>query len=705
MNKHALLARSETAGDASAKGDAWRYWAFLSYSHVDADAAQRLHRQLEIFRVPRQLVGAPHPLGTIPKRVIPVFRDRQELAASSDLGREIKEALGVARYMVVLCSPDAARSRWVDQEVRDFKRLHGEDRVLAAIVGGEPFAKDEANECFPLSLRQKVDRKGKLTGRPAEPIAADLRDSGDGWHDGVLKLVAGMLDVGLDDLVQREQLRRQKRMTAIVGASLLGMAFTTGLSVVAINARDAARDERREAEGLAGFMLGDLRAELEPIGELDSLDKVAQRVLDYYDRRNKRDLTDDQLGQRSKALALLAEIALMRGDLNAASTYYAASMRGSAELIRRYPDDAQRLFDHAQSVFWVGDLASRRGQLDDAMAAFQTYAQLADRMVAIDPAKRDWQMEVQYAAVNVGFVQQRKRDYAAATRSFARALASIEKVAAAEPANQDYQKNLTEALAWLADAELAEGHLSDALSHRERQVAILDEASRRHRDVDYKERLFSARASLGHLLASTGSLGSAIEQLTASVAGGQGLLATEPGNLRWQQKVAAAQVDRALVLLAMNDVEGAARDSRAAYAIVSKLVATNKDDTGWQRLLTRCLLAQSRVALRQASNLEAQALAARAVEVARMALKDDPVGAALVRSEGLLLQGMAQARDGDRTGAQQAWSTALADWPKGIAESPREKALRAELLDALGQRNDARQIRRALAETGYRLRV
>ncbi len=134
-------------------------------------------------------------------------------------------------------------------------------------MDGEPFAADPRHECFPPSLLQKIDKRGKQTGKPAEPIAADLRESGDGWKLGTLKIIAGLLDVGLDDLVQRDQQRRQKRMTWIAAASLAGMAFTSGMSVFAINARDAARDERRAAEGLVGFMLGDLKDELQPIGK------------------------------------------------------------------------------------------------------------------------------------------------------------------------------------------------------------------------------------------------------------------------------------------------------------------------------------------------------------------------------------------------------------------------------------------------------
>ena len=99
---------------------------------------------------------------------------------------------------------------------------------------------------------------------------------------GLLKIIAGMLGVGLDELVRREAPAAPTAADVVVAAaSLLGMLIAVGLAFTAIDVRDAARDQRREAEGLIGFMLGDLRAKLEPIGRLDVLDAVGARALAY----------------------------------------------------------------------------------------------------------------------------------------------------------------------------------------------------------------------------------------------------------------------------------------------------------------------------------------------------------------------------------------------------------------------------------------
>ncbi len=706
MNKHALLPQTSDVDGPSAPGCDHRYWAFLSYSHADSAAAERLHRQLELFRVPRPLVGAPHPMGTIPQRLIPIFRDRQELAASSDLGREIKAALEKSRYFIVLCSPEAARSPWVEQEVRDFKRLHGEDRVLAAIVGGEPFAADESQECFPQALRQKVDPNGKLTGRPAEPIAADLRESGDGWPNGVLKLIAGMLDVGLDDLVQREQTRRQKRTTAIVAASLAGMAFTTGLSVVAINARDAARDERREAEGMVGFMLGDLKAELEPIGRLDALDQVGARALTYYERQDKKSLTDDQLTQRSKALTLLGQIAFSRGQADAAQARYREALRGTAELVERDPSDPQRLFDHAQNIFWMGELDRRSGRIDRAEAAFREYAQLAARMVAADPSNLQWQLEVEYARENIGIVKAAQRKFGEAATTFQRGIGPLERLVKADPTNRTYRIELATMLAWLADARRDEGKLEAAIAARRRHLELLRRwLASGQKDASLQQQLVPSQQGLGILLTDVGNAPAGIMQLRQSVADAETLLTIEPTNMTWKGFSTSARLELARTLLDSGRIREAADENSVACTAARALTAPPSRVSEYQHLLTTCLDNASRLQLRRNDALNAVELARQALDSAQKERSGDATRNqfSVVGANRLLGDAFAQA--GDLKAARSAWMAGADALPTMVAERPREIAERATLYDRLGNKRESRELIAILRTMGFTRRI
>ena len=245
----------------------FRYKAFISYSHADEKWARWLHRSLEGYRVPKRLVGRATEMGRVPARLAPVFRDRDELASATDLGNKLTQALEGSAVQIVICSMAAAKSHWVNEEIKAFKRLGRSDRIFSLIVDGEPYATDskgfEQYECFPPALRYKLGADGELSDEPAEPIAADARYGKDGKANARIKLLAGVLGLGFDDLRQRELQRRNRRLAIISSSAVAGMVVAIGLATTAVIARNEAELQRvraeREAEAAqqtASFLVG-----------------------------------------------------------------------------------------------------------------------------------------------------------------------------------------------------------------------------------------------------------------------------------------------------------------------------------------------------------------------------------------------------------------------------------------------------------------
>lgn len=230
----------------------FRYKAFISYAHADEKWAGWLHRALESYKPPRYLVGRETEMGKVPAKMTPVFRDREELASATDLGARLNEALESSACLVVICSMASAKSHWVNEEILAFKRLGRTDRIFSLIVDGEPFAsayEDTAQyECFPPALRFHLGEDGELTEEQAEPIAADARPGKDGRSNAKIKLLAGMLGVGFDDLRRRELQRRHRRLALISAASFTGMIVAIGLATSAVIARNEADRQRARAE-------------------------------------------------------------------------------------------------------------------------------------------------------------------------------------------------------------------------------------------------------------------------------------------------------------------------------------------------------------------------------------------------------------------------------------------------------------------------
>ena len=228
---------------------ALRYRAFISYSHADEAIAARLHRRLETYRLPRGISRRGSDDQSLPGRLQPVFRDRDELPSAGQLSHAIEAALDQSDALIVICSPAAVASRWVGEEIRRFRVRHPERPVLAFVASGEPGNSprdDPSKAAFPLALllSDPEDNSSSLL----EPLAADARSQGDGFAAAFLKLVAGLIGVGLDELRQRDLRRRQRWWALATSASLLLSACFGILAWQAMRARDEARQAQAQAE-------------------------------------------------------------------------------------------------------------------------------------------------------------------------------------------------------------------------------------------------------------------------------------------------------------------------------------------------------------------------------------------------------------------------------------------------------------------------
>ena len=112
-------------------------------------------------------------------------------------------ALDASRALIVICSPASAKSHYVTEDIRLFKSRHPERPIIPLIIGGKP--DDPQIECFPPSLKFKLDTDGKVTDKPIEVLAADTREEGDGQDLALAKMVAGLLGVSSDEVFRHSE--------------------------------------------------------------------------------------------------------------------------------------------------------------------------------------------------------------------------------------------------------------------------------------------------------------------------------------------------------------------------------------------------------------------------------------------------------------------------------------------------------------------
>ena len=190
----------------------YKYKAFISYSHADMAFGRWLQKKIENYKIPKSLREKYPNLPKDLKRSI--FRDEEELAIGANLPEKLTNALNQSEFLIVIASPNAVASEWVNKEIAYFKSYHGEERVLAIIKNGEP------NEAFPKALRYQVDKQGELTEIKTEPLAGDARNF---WvrKRGFIKLIAELLNVDFADLWEREKIEARKRTLIKIGFAIL----------------------------------------------------------------------------------------------------------------------------------------------------------------------------------------------------------------------------------------------------------------------------------------------------------------------------------------------------------------------------------------------------------------------------------------------------------------------------------------------------
>jgi tetratricopeptide (TPR) repeat protein len=579
------------------------YRAFISYSHRDKAWANWLHKALETYRVPSRLVGTKTAHGEIPRRLNPIFRDREELASATNLGREVNEALAQSENLIVLCSPASAVSRWVNEEVLAYKRMGRGERIFCLIVDGEPDATDmpgrEAEECFCPALRCVPDADGRPTTGRTEPIAADVRPGQDGKHGAKLKLIAGMLGVGFDALVHREAQRRRHRLLAVTAASLVGMTIAAGLAITAYIARNEARQRQAQTEDALNFMLGDLHDKLDSMGRLDLMAAVTDKAMALFAASSPGSLSDVELTQQSRALVQIGEIRLKEARYGAAMDSFQRAEQRSAELVARHPHDGRFLYDRAQAEYWIGYVHWQQRKLADANEWLTRYRDSTLALAKIDPDNQDWQLEATYGEHNLAVLALDRGDLNAAQHGFEAELAKMEALARRRPDDADLASKVADTVSWLGNVAEQRGDLAGAqrlFGDQARQLAIL----RTLHPGDFRRlsEWGSAQELLAGSLATTGRNEESRRALAEVSDTYLALTKHDPDNVPWRVNLANVQVTRAAYAFAADRPDQAEKLLSVAMAHAREL-ATSKMSRGnpqIHRVLSRGWLLRARIA-------------------------------------------------------------------------------------------------------------
>lgn len=679
------------------------YRAFISYSHSDSRWARWVHRRVENYRLPSRLRGTNGEFGPLPDRFGPIFRDREDLSSAGELGPKIQSALADSEALLVLCSPDAARSPWVNNEILKFKRLGRGDRIFALILSGEPNTGDE-HECFPQALRFDLDAEGNIGSTPAEPVAADLRRNGDGQSLARLKLLSGMLGLPLDTLRQREAARQHRRQFAITSLALLVMLVTSYLAVQAVRAQHAAERRQKQAETLVNFMLGDLTDRLTNVSRLDILQAVDDQAMDYFRSLPTTDVTDESLQQRAKTFVKIGNVRLEQGSLPQALQSYQAAAEMASKLAYASPDDVDRQLAYSEILASIGMVYWYKGELDQALARFESARKLVEHANTLAPKNGQLLFQLSYLDNNIGHVLEARGRLDEALVHYRSMLGTCEKLEAIDPDKFEWATMLGLAHNNLAKMALQAGDLPLAVERYRADVAIEAKLAQRDpRNNSQAEKLLISKATLGRTLAMTGAVDAGIEQLRQSLAEANRLLGIESTSTSFLEDAALYGTQLARWLRVHGDTAEASAQLSRAMVVLAELTRQDPSNVGWQRELAEARIEQAEQFRRAEEIDQARKQTSQALAILEPQLEQQPNDRATVLAS-VAASLLAASLDDDRPRARKSREGALRTISAQVTgqNDPRLLALHIEVLLGLGQKQRALALLPAIWKTGYR---
>lgn len=496
---------------------------------------------------------------------------------------------------------------------------------------------------------------------------------------------------------RRQSLQRRLRVAGVGLVIALGVAATLS-GLVANRARDDAERHRLQAEGLLGFMLGELTERLRPLGRLDVLDAIGQEASAYFASASGTDDGPEARLLRSRTLRQLGELRVARADATAALDAFeraAALARAVAS-----PEHAQGWTELGTAAFWIGQVHYRQRNFDAAHAAWSEYLHASERLVALQPDAPDAWLELSYARNNLGTLESGRGRFEPARAHFEASLALKRRVQAARPDDATLAAELADTLSWIAGTEEALGGLAEADTHYVQAAGIVARLQNAAPgDLVWSHRLATLQTHRGVLAVARGQLREARHLFDGAAATLAGLVREQPEHRGWQRDAAFVAIQRGSLAAATGDEAAAIALLDGAVRDMDALVARDDSAVEWRRL--HALARLRRIQSTDVGDTVATDLDAIVTDLDALAdAHPQDRLTRIVLAHALVTQG--QQRDTVGGDATAAWTRALAVLANDGTPELRALDPQARALALLGRSDAGARAATRLWQAGYR---
>jgi tetratricopeptide (TPR) repeat protein len=496
--------------------------------------------------------------------------------------------------------------------------------------------------------------------------------------------------------------KRRTRVALLAALAIVIAALAVKYVVDVTAARRQAELQRRQAEELVSFMLGELRSKLETVGRTDVLDSTASRVLAYFQSIDPADLSGDNLNKTAVALSQLGEGRLAAGKLDDAAKLFRESIRYATVAVARDPKHDEWQLALSAAHFWLGESMRRNGDHAGTLAQFKTYLDISQRLAAAHPHDPKFEAEVSYGHGNIGGAHEAAGNLDGALAEYRIAVDLDRKRLNADPTNGTWKKDLAVSLNRMGVVMQTRGDLAGARRVFDEELALHRQlVAAAPQDTLRIGRLAVSLSFTGLLQQMMGDSRAALASYREEYELSTRLADLDAKNLNRRRARLMAQLRLAAL---MTD-----RPERA-LALTSETVADLRalvkaePRPGWQRDLASALHQTGEFSLESGNRARAAEAVREAMAILEKLDAADPHNPLTTRllCNDLLLAARIEELRGMRDTAIQYRRRVLALTESQSSNDLRLSALRARAFIALGETREAAPIAARLHAAGYR---
>ncbi|WP_158628910.1 winged helix-turn-helix domain-containing protein [Dyella choica] len=503
------------------------------------------------------------------------------------------------------------------------------------------------------------------------------------------------------------RVKHAERLRLLVVAAFAALGLVAGsFGLIAHRASIVAKQRQREAEGLMGYMLGELADKLRPLGKLDLLGGVGSKALYYLRQQRPEDLSPAAREQQALALQTIAEVARAHGNSDGARDALLQAKTLLDSNLAQHLESSALLKDLGADAFWLGQIRLDQGDLDGAERYFRQYLYYSDRMSAREPENVDAWIEVSYARNSLGSVARARGDEAGAAREFEASIQLKRRALTKHPNDRGLRAELADSLSWLASARQANGDLQEALSlYEQEQTELRALQVAAPAEYQWTYRLVAALQLHAELLINMGEDRQAAMELHSAEPLVHALLQHDADNRLWQRTAIKLDLLENMVLDDLGQSQQALSGDLAVATKLSALTRLDPKNTNWRTLeaATHIKVAESLLQLNHPEDALTQ------LSTALTMMKNVNGTKSLEQKQriatGLILLARAENAKGQPALALDACGQALSLATEAFAHNNRDyltldPMVRANL--CLGDRDKATPLINQLAQFGYR---